>query len=310
VSEVGKGRKFTAGAIAILCLVYGIVHLQVARLELGAGAIERRAAIEWGAVGVPLASLKGTAPFPWQQRLAVYPAVGLLLRAGLGPAEALSLFKTITLCLWLLALDWYLAIWFPSPASRSAGLAAASLFSIEAVPWYVFSADDFLFLAAATLFLRMVLRGEHGRWLVPLTLLGVLAKETFLTIFLVPLLGGTPGRRLRGGPILAALAAGVTLALAVRVLPPGDWSETQFKFPGNLLDRRLVTLVPLAGLLAASLGWRRRSTIRADLDSLLPWLAFYLLLIIAAGMPAEVRIWFPTLLFALPLLVERLSPAR
>lgn len=102
-----NGWRLTAGATAFLCLVYGIIHLQVTRLELTSDRRDRRGAMEWGTLAIPLDSLRGEAPAPWQQRLAVYPLVGLLIKSGLKPAMAVTLFKTATLALWLLALDRY-----------------------------------------------------------------------------------------------------------------------------------------------------------------------------------------------------------
>ncbi len=302
-----NGWRLTAGATAFFCLVYGIVHLQVTRLELTSDRRDRRGAMEWGTIAIPLDSLRGEAPVPWQQRLAVYPLVGLLIKAGLKPALAVTLFKTATLALWLLALDRYLALWFPSPARRLVGIGTAVLFALYAIPWYVYSADDYLFLAMAALFLRICLREGRRRWLLPVTLLGVLAKETFLTIFMVPFIGRSRARRPGGLWTALSLPVGVVVAGMVRWLLPGSGSEVAVKFPGNLLDPRLVTVLPVGILLGASLAWRRRSAIGEDVDRLLPWLGVYLALILVGGIPAEVRIWYPALLYALPLLVERLS---
>lgn len=159
----------------------------------------------------------------------------------------------------------------------------------------------------AAFFLRISLRDGRRRWLLPVTLLGVLAKETFLTIFMVPFIDRIPARRPGGRWTALSLLVGAVVAGMARWLLPGTGSEVAVKFPGNMLDPRLVTVLPVCILLGASLAWRRRSAILADVDRLLPWLGVYLGLILVGGMPAEVRIWYPALLYALPLLVERLS---
>jgi len=294
-----------AGAI-----LYALIQEQYARLSITFAVVERAVKIRSFLEQLPIDIWHGRGMAPWQYRFVVYGPVGWLLERGVPAIPLDTAYRTFFLFTWALAVQALVRRWFPSLESRALAVAACFLLGILAIPWYIYNLDDFPMLTALTI--ALIATFDDRVWLACLAAACATAcKESVASFWLAWLLFHQPWTERRMAPWLRAgmVAAASMLPAAVQMLaftPQG--SHVGVHFPVNL-DWRLVNNLPLVLVLIVSLPAVRAARFSGDLRRVTPWFLLYALEVLAFGMMAELRIWYPLALLVIPLLLHQLNDA-